>query len=103
MTKTERETADLIIGRLQQLFKPQSKRQYKLVVVNDMYDDGFNFFFDTKHSIKSERSVSLATIEGRDLEFLEKTIRLVKKETNLSIEYVEFDGERWPISQRAIR
>ncbi|KRM10790.1 acetyl-CoA carboxylase [Paucilactobacillus suebicus] len=103
MTESPKDAAALIIERLDQNFKPTRGLRYRIYVVNDVYDDSYNFFLDIKSKYTNERSIPLHSLEEYTLEYLERVIRLVEMSTQMTIEFQHFEGLRWPVRQRLIK
>lgn len=104
--ETPQKAAELIWQRAEPHFKKMYKVQYYIKIVNDKFDDEFNFFFETvPMSNKAHvwrRSQPLHTLETYDLEYLEKVIGELHNLTNISIRYQGFVGKVWPISGKRI-
>lgn len=102
MTETVKQASELILARLNGLFKPKSNHRYQLVVVNNVYDQTYNFFLEIHHKHDRSRSIPLHSVTKFELAFLEHVIEQIKTGTNLTIEYINFHHQRWPHSQRII-
>ena len=87
---------DIIMGRVKILFKRKPRTIYKISVVNDHFDQTYNFFFCVDEKEKRSRSVPLHSIKTYELEYLEELITAIKKQTKLTIEYSGFKDVRWP-------
>lgn len=94
---------EIIMGRIQILFKRMNQTFYRIEVVNDKFDSGFNFFFHTQPKNKRVKSVPLHTVKKYELAYLEQLIKEIQKQTNLSIEFIGFEGMRWESSNRLIQ
>lgn len=93
----------LITERIDHLFKRKMQTRYWLMVTDDVYDKTYNFFFNFQKKGQRLRSVPLHTVSNYDLGYLERLITGLRKHTQLTIEYVGFTGQRWPVSQRIIQ
>ncbi|WP_054726712.1 hypothetical protein [Paucilactobacillus hokkaidonensis] len=49
MTESVKQASELILKRLKEDFKPQLNHRYRLMVVDNVYDDTYNFFLDIQH------------------------------------------------------
>ncbi|MFZ2352299.1 acetyl-CoA carboxylase [Paucilactobacillus nenjiangensis] len=95
LTKKVEEDSEIILTRLKVLFKPKSQHRYHIDVVNNIYGKSYNFFFDVYHDKKRERSYPLHSIFNYKIEYLEQVLKLVKQETNLSMAFRGFEGQKW--------
>ncbi len=95
--------ADLILERIEPLFKRLPRTQYHLQCTDDIYDKQYNFFFITIPRGKRTHSDPLHSITIYDLSYLEEVINAIQKELQLTIEYTGFTGRVWPESQRKIQ
>ncbi|WP_283679183.1 acetyl-CoA carboxylase [Lentilactobacillus sp. Marseille-Q4993] len=93
----------ILLERIQPLFKRMSQTRYWIRVVNDQFDEQYNFFFHSQHRGMREKSVPLHSIKNYRLEYLEKVISLFKENLNLSIYYAGFKGLRWPSTNKRIQ
>ena len=84
LTKKVEEDSEIILTRLKVLFKPKSQHRYHIDVVNNIY-----------HDKKRERSYPLHSIFNYKIEYLEQVLKLVKQETNLSMAFRGFEGQKW--------
>ncbi|WP_125979710.1 acetyl-CoA carboxylase [Loigolactobacillus iwatensis] len=95
--------AKLIVQRCQDQFKQRRQTRYWIKVVNDRYDQTYNFFFNYQRLHQVERSVPVRTITEFDLHRLELLIQEIKRLTEFNIEYEGFYHFLWPSSQRQIQ
>ncbi|AQW20649.1 acetyl-CoA carboxylase [Lentilactobacillus curieae] len=93
----------LILERINPLFKRISHTRYWIRIVNDHYDNQFNFFFHSQRAGMRERSIPLHSITNYQLEYLETVINEIQEHFNLSIYYSGFKGQRWPSNNRVIQ
>lgn len=93
----------LIEERLSILFKRRSKTRYWLQVVDDPYDQTYNFFFNSQRKWQRQKSVPLHTVTDHNLEYLEKIMVDLQQFTRLTVQYDGFTGQRWPSSFRLIQ
>lgn len=93
----------IIYQRLTPLFKRISHTRYWLQVVNDPYDRSYNFFFNSQRQNERVKSIPLHKLRDYDLTILENLITGLKAKTNLTIEFVDFAGMRWPSTQKVIQ
>ena len=93
----------LISERMRRLFKPRSQTRYWLQVVNDRYDQCFNFFFNSQRQGERLKSVPLHTLYHYDLNALEELLRSLRQQTNLTIQLLGFVGLKWPSTQKVIQ
>jgi len=94
---------DTIMSRAEILFKRSRNTRYWIMISNDPYDKCFNFFFNSQRKNERLRSVPLHTIREYNLAILEEIINQLRKQTNFSIEFVGFAGQKFPKSQRIIQ
>ncbi|WP_057803424.1 hypothetical protein [Pediococcus stilesii] len=94
---------DIIMRRIQILFKRMNQTLYRIEVVNDKFDEEFNFFFHIQPKNRRIKSVPLHAVKKYDLEYLEEIINLIKKQTNLSIEFIGFEDLHWQSNHRMIQ
>ncbi|GEK28416.1 acetyl-CoA carboxylase [Furfurilactobacillus siliginis] len=93
----------VITKRLDALFVRKRNVRYWLQVVDDPYDQTYNFFFDSRLKGHREKSVPLHTITHYDLAYLETVIISLKKHTQLSVLYEGFTGQHWPSNYNIIQ
>ena len=94
---------EIIMGRLNLLFKRQSRTRYWLMIANDPYDQTYNVFFNSQRANERLQSVPLHKLAHYDLADLEKLLKALRQDIKLTIEFVGFTGERWPASQKLIQ
>lgn len=94
---------EIIMERINPLFKRLYQTRYGITVADDIYDKRYNFFFWSQRKGHWQRSTPLHTLSKYDLEYLEKVIKEIKTQTRLTIQYVGFDGKRWPSDLSPIR
>lgn len=94
---------DTIMSRAEILFLRKRNTRYWLMISNDIYDKTFNFFFQSQRNNERLKSVPLHKIEDYQLSYLEEIIELLRKNSNLSIEFVGFAELKFPKSQRIIQ
>lgn len=102
MIETVKQASELIIERLDKAFKPKLHHRYQLMVVDNVYDQTYNFFLDIWHQHNRRRSIPLHSVVTYELQFLEQVINQITANTNLTIVYINFHQQRWPLSQRII-
>ncbi len=95
--------ADLILERIEPLFKRLPHTQYRINIVDNIYDKEYNFFFITLPKGKRQHSIPLHTIKVHDLGYLEEVVNAIQKKIQLTIIYTGFTGQVWPVSQREIQ
>jgi len=93
----------LIIERIQVNFKRQFQTEYWLQIVNDPYDQTFNFFINIRPRGKRIHSIPLHTIDNYNLSYLERLVARIMEKFQLSITYDGFVGLKWPIKQEYIQ
>lgn len=93
----------IIMERMKPLFKRLYQTRYGIVVADDSWDKRYNFFFWSQKKGQWQRSIPLHSLENYDLVYLEKIIGEIKTQTQLSIQFVNFDEKRWPSDLRPIR
>ncbi|SDN39263.1 hypothetical protein [Limosilactobacillus mucosae] len=86
------------------LFKRLPKTIYHILVVNDHYDDQFNFFFEIYRPHFRTHSYPLYSMSNQQLDQLETLLRLLREQEGLqiNIDFRGFNNQRWPSSQRRI-
>ena len=86
------------------LFKRLPKTIYHILVVNDHYDDQFNFFFEIYRPHFRTHSYPLYSMSNQQLDKLETLLRLLREQEGLqiNIDFRGFGNQRWPESQRRI-
>ena len=86
------------------LFKRLPKTIYHILVVNDHYDDQFNFFFEIYRPHFRTHSYPLYSMSNQQLDQLETLLRLLREQEGLqiNIDFRGFGNQRWPESQRRI-
>jgi len=94
---------NLIIERIQIYFTRKSRTEYWLQVVNDKYDETYNFFINVQRKGERVHSIPLHTVEDYNLSYLEKLINKIMKKYQLSITYDGFVGLKWPEKQELIQ
>ncbi|WP_235017811.1 acetyl-CoA carboxylase [Pediococcus acidilactici] len=94
---------EIIEGRIEVLFKRVPGTQYRINVVNDLFDHTYDFFFQSQPQHQRIKSVPLHTYHEYDLSKLELLIEKLQEYTALSIEYTGFAGQKWPNSGKAIQ
>ncbi|WP_137597848.1 acetyl-CoA carboxylase [Paucilactobacillus kaifaensis] len=102
MTESVKQASELILKRLSAGFAPKLNHRYQLMVVDNVYDQTYNFFLDIQHKRNRRRSIPLHSITKYELQFLEQVIKQIKANTKLTIVYINFHEQRWPLSQRII-
>lgn len=93
----------IIISRIETYFIRRRDTEYYLQVVNDKYDETYNFFFNISPRGKRVHSIPLHTVEDYRLLYLEKLINKIFEKYQFSIKYDGFVGLRWPLSQELIQ
>ncbi len=93
----------IIDKRLKTLFKPVSQSRYWLQVVNDPYDQSYNFFFNSQRRNQHVKSIPLHRLTDYQLTYLETVITGLRTKTNLTIEFAGFTGMKWPTTQKIIQ
>lgn len=94
---------NLICDRIDALFVRAPRVRYWLLIVDDSYDQTYNFFFESRQQAHRTRSTPLHTIERHDLGYLETIINGIQQHTQLTQHFKGFTGQRWPRSQRIIQ
>lgn len=97
------EDLKLITERLAQSFKRLSRTHYWIEIAKDPYDCQYNFFFNSQRVGQRLKSIPLHSVETYELQYLESLLQELRKETQLTIKFVGFTGEKWPGSQRLIQ
>ncbi|MFT9003198.1 MAG: hypothetical protein ABF991_00655 [Liquorilactobacillus hordei] len=97
--------ADSINERVNKYFIPNIKARYQINIVNDRFDKRYNFFFLKGKPDHFTRSLPLRTLQGQeyDIEYLEAIYRELKKQTNFTIKFICFNGQRWHSNDREIK
>ncbi|KRO15602.1 acetyl-CoA carboxylase [Lacticaseibacillus saniviri] len=93
----------LITSKIDTLFTRAMHTRYWLVVVDDHFDQQYNFFF---HSLKKghrERSIPLHSVTQYDLIYLERLLAALRQHTQLSIYFRNFEGQFWPSNHYLIQ
>lgn len=98
-----KEDSEIILERIEPLFKRLPHTQYHINVVDDIYDKVYNLFFIITPKGRRTHSVPLHSIKVYDLGYLEEVINAVQKQTQLSIDYTGFTGQVWPVAQKEIQ
>lgn len=93
----------IIIQRIEQHFTRKPQTSYGLQIVNDGYDQTYNFFINIQHKAKRQRSIPLHTVENYQLSYLEKLVSQITKRYHLTIVYDGFTGLKWPMKQELIQ
>lgn len=102
-TDTPKRQAAIIYERIKNYFKPHIPARYQIQVVNDKFDDAYNFFFIVAKPKRMTRSIPLRIIKKRDLVYLESIVTELKQLTGLSIKYIGFTDERWQSNGKLIK
>ncbi|AUJ32079.1 MAG: acetyl-CoA carboxylase [Liquorilactobacillus nagelii] len=92
----------LISQRITQHFHPHTKARYQILVVNNRFDQVFNFFFELQRSSQLPHSFPLHQVTYYDLAFLEKIIQLLQAEYGFTFTFRNFTGLFWPSTQQKI-
>lgn len=89
--------AEIINERANKYFIPNIKARYQINIVYDRFDECYNFFFLKGRPKQITRSLPLRTLQNEefDIEYLEDIYRELKKQTNFTIKFICFDGQRW--------
>lgn len=93
----------IIIDRIEQNFKRRYATLYWLQVVNDTYDQTYNFFINIQPRNQRRHSIPLHTVEEYDLSYLENLINQIRHRYHLTIVYDGFTGLKWPVKQELIQ
>ena len=93
----------IILERIRQNFTRKRDTEYYLQVVNDYYDQTYNFFINIRPRGKRLHSIPLHTVEDYRLSYLEKIIDKIMEQYKFSITYDGFVGQRWPEKQELIQ
>ncbi|KRN28786.1 hypothetical protein IV38_GL000991 [Lactobacillus selangorensis] len=93
----------LIEQRIDEQFQRKSRTMYWLEVVDDVYDQTYNFFMCHQKKGEPLRSVPLHSLTDHDLASLETIIAALQHYTQLTIHYFGFVGQEWPGSHRIIQ
>ncbi|GEK28532.1 hypothetical protein [Furfurilactobacillus siliginis] len=89
----------IIMERINKLFKRAPHTLYHIQCTKNIYDEQFNFFFIIQPKGRRQHSIPLHTIDQYTLEYLQLVIKLLRKQTQLSIEYIGFtEKDYWPNS-----
>ncbi|WP_057871063.1 hypothetical protein [Liquorilactobacillus ghanensis] len=102
MISAERQ-AKLIAERANKKVIPHVPALYYINIVNNKYGKRYNFFFYSQIKYKMTHSVPIAILEKYDIEYLEKVVRELRKLTNLTFRYTDFEDQRWHSNGRLIR
>lgn len=92
-----------IIARIEQHFTRKPQTTYCLQIVNDKYDQTYNFFINIQPRGKRQHSIPLHTVENYQLEYLEKLVDQITKSYHLTIIYDGFTKMKWPVKQELIQ
>ncbi|EQE00520.1 hypothetical protein QAS_4095 [Clostridioides difficile CD9] len=95
--------AKIIIERIEEHFKRVPNTRYTVNVVNNIYDEQYNFFFEIQKINERMKSVPLHSVNNYDLENLENIVNEIKAVYKLSFDYTGFIGQRWPGSWQVIQ
>lgn len=93
----------IILERIEEHFKRVPNTRYTVNVVNNVYDEQYNFFFVIQKRNERMKSVPLHLVNNYDLENLENIINEIKAVYKLSFDYTGFTGQRWPNSWQVIQ
>lgn len=93
----------IIIQRIEKYFTRRRDTEYYLQVVNDQYDETYNFFINIRPRNQRMHSIPLHTVEDYRLSYLEKLINKIMEQYQFSITYDGFVGLRWPMNQELIQ
>ncbi|MFT8606515.1 MAG: acetyl-CoA carboxylase [Liquorilactobacillus ghanensis] len=94
--------ARLISRRITQYFKPHIKARYQILVVNNKFDQTFNFFFELQQPPQLPHSFPLHRVTHYDLAYLEEIIKQLQSEYGFTFTFRNFTGLFWPNAQQAI-
>ena len=96
--------ADIINERANKYFIPNIRARYQINIVNDRFDKRYNFFFLKGRPNHFTRSLPLRTLQDEeyDIEYLEAIYRELKKQTNFTIKFICFEGQRWHSNNKLI-
>ncbi|WP_054675588.1 hypothetical protein [Lacticaseibacillus sharpeae] len=95
--------SQVIYARAQELFTKHRNTRYWLTVVNERYDQQFNFFFNIVPRGQRHKSIPLHTLERYSLPLLERTVAELRSVLPVTYEFVGFTGMTWPESGRVIQ
>lgn len=102
--ETAMESSELILQRLQAHFKRLPHTRYCVVVVNNVYDQQYNFFVEVGRHQRCTRSIPLHSITDYLLSNLEQVVQQIQLHNHLPIHFNGFGGQqRWPQSGQLIR
>lgn len=87
--------ADLIVERIKPLFKRLRGHQYHILVANVRSLKQINFFFEDESEYDLDHSIPLHTLKNTNLGYFESVMRLIRKQTNLTVKLRGFQGMRW--------
>ncbi|MDD9323924.1 hypothetical protein [Pediococcus acidilactici] len=89
--------ARVILQRIQRYFKKIPNTYYAINIVDDRFDDCYNFFFVVHKKNSRPHSIPLRRVTPYDLESLKEVVREVRKVYQLTIKYTGFTTEqiRW--------
>ncbi|MEE6673654.1 hypothetical protein ACWYVZ_02605 [Pediococcus acidilactici] len=89
--------AKVILQRIQRYFKKIPNTYYAINVVDDQFDDCYNFFFIVHKKSGRPHSIPLRRVTPYKLESLKEVVREIRKVYQLTIKYTGFTTEqiRW--------
>lgn len=93
----------IICSRISQYFTRRKDTEYYLQVVNDFYDQTYNFFINIRPRNQRMHSIPLHTVKNYRLEYLEQLVNKITEQYHFSIVYDGFVGLRWPNRQELIQ
>lgn len=96
MIESSEQAAKTITTRISQLFKPGVNQYLRIDVVNNRFTRQYNFFYDIRKKQTRERSIPLHSLTEYRLEYLESVVAQIQKQTQLTIRFSGFEGQRWP-------
>lgn len=76
---------EIIEGRARILFKKLPQTIYRINIVNDKFDENYNFFMEIKPRNKRIKSMPLHTVNNYNLEYLENLLVELRKQIALSL------------------
>ncbi|WP_427022399.1 hypothetical protein [Pediococcus acidilactici] len=79
--------ARVILQRIQRYFKKIPNTYYAINIVDDRFDDCYNFFFIVHKKNSRPHSIPLRRVTPYDLESLKEVVREVRKVYQLTIKY----------------
>ena len=93
--KTAKQHVDVMEARIEHYFMPHIKARYQIQIVNDKFDNSFNFFFLYKKGAENTHSIPIRVIKDHDWIYFEQIVRELHHRVDFTLRFTGFQGEIW--------